>query len=122
MRRSNWTPSIVPRGNDREVYLVVGDFGKLGRVWREADCETTDRETVLADLFDGQYGSPDRVVCFNSAEGWSRDVTADMAAELRRRCDLQFAEPPAFLRDFLDRYDPIERRQLPLPLRLIRQS
>jgi hypothetical protein len=31
-----------------------------------------------------------RVVAFNSAEGWSRDVTVDIADELRRRfaeCD-----------------------------------
>jgi hypothetical protein len=30
MRRS-WTPSIVPNGNDQTVYLMVNDFGPLGR-------------------------------------------------------------------------------------------
>ena len=56
MRRSNWTPSIVPRGDDHDVYLVVDDLGRLGKVWREADYETTDLETAINDLLTGQYG------------------------------------------------------------------
>jgi hypothetical protein len=47
MRKSNWTPSIVPIGNDQTVYLVADDFGKAGSSWREANCETTDLETVI---------------------------------------------------------------------------
>jgi hypothetical protein len=31
-------PSIVPRGDDHDMYLVVDDLGRLDRVWREADC------------------------------------------------------------------------------------
>src|SRR6266446_151894 len=33
MRKSHWTPSIIPSDNDRTVYLVAEDFGKLGRAW-----------------------------------------------------------------------------------------
>jgi hypothetical protein len=120
LRRSNWTPSIVPRGDDHDVYLVVDDLGRLGRVWREADCDTTDLETVITDLLTGQYDGAFQVVAFNSAEGWSRDVSADIAAELRRRCDLQLRDVPPMLEDFVDRHDPIERRQLSLPLRVVR--
>jgi hypothetical protein len=36
------TPSIVPQSDDQNVYLVIDDLGQLGRVWREADVETTD--------------------------------------------------------------------------------
>jgi hypothetical protein len=36
MRRSNWAPSIVPSGDNHNVYLM-DDLGRLGRVWREAD-------------------------------------------------------------------------------------
>jgi hypothetical protein len=85
----NWTPSIVPAGEDQSVYLVVDDFGDLGRCWRETDVEATDLETVITDMLDGQYNSPVRVIGFNTAEGSSRDVSADVAEELRRRCDLQ---------------------------------
>ena len=49
MRRSSWTPSIVPNDNDETVYLVADDFGRLGCAWREADYEATDLETVLQD-------------------------------------------------------------------------
>jgi hypothetical protein len=75
----NWTPSIVPNGTDETVYLVVDDFGHHGRCWRETDIDATDLETIITDLLDGQYNSPVRVVGFNTAEGWSRDVSEDIA-------------------------------------------
>jgi hypothetical protein len=119
MRKSNWTPSIVPNENDQTVYLVADDFGKTGRAWREADYETTDLETVIQDLLTGQYTNPIRVVAFNTAERWSEDVSADVAQELRRRCDLQMRDVPFFLQDFTDRYEGrYGDVQLPLPMRL----
>jgi hypothetical protein len=120
MRRSNWTPSIVPNGDDQNVYLVMDDLGRLGRVWREADAETADLETVLTDLLTGQYTEPVRVVSFNTTEKWSQDVSGDVAQELRRRCDLQMRDVPFFLRDFVGRYEGRYRDfQLPLPMRLV---
>ena len=119
MRRSNWTPSIVPNGNDESVYLVADDFGKNGSVWRETDCETADLETVIQDLLTGQYSNPIRVVAFNTAERWSEDVSVDVAHELRRRCDQQMRDIPLPLQAFTDRYEGRYRDvQLPLPLRL----
>jgi hypothetical protein len=47
---------------------VVDDLGQQGRVYREADVETTDLETVILDLLEGQYKNPVRVVAFNTAE------------------------------------------------------
>ena len=79
MRKSNWTPSIVPNGNDQTVYLVAEDFGRHGRAWRETDFEVTDLETVIQDLLSGQYGTPIRVVAFNTAERWSQDVSDEIA-------------------------------------------
>jgi hypothetical protein len=93
MRKSNWTPSIVPNGCDQSVYLVMDDFGRLGRVWREADVEYTNFETVVLDLLEGQCEHPIRVVCFNSAEQWSQDVSVDVARELRRLGFFFFRNP-----------------------------
>jgi hypothetical protein len=76
LRRANWIPSIVPRGDDHDVYMVVDD---LGRVWREAAYETTDLETVITDLLGGQYKDPFAVISFNRAEGWSRDSRPNCA-------------------------------------------
>jgi hypothetical protein len=120
MLRSNWTPSIVPRGDDQNVYLVMDDLGRLGRVWREADDSAADLEAVILDLLAGQYNNPVRVVSFNTAEKWSQDVSADVAQELRRRCDLQQLDIPFFLQDFVDRYEGrYSDIQFPLPIRLV---
>ena len=70
MHKSRWTPSIVPRGDDHDVYLVVDDLGRLGRVWREADFEAADFEAVVIDLLEGQYKHPIGIFAFNSTEGW----------------------------------------------------
>jgi hypothetical protein len=105
MRRTGWVPSIVPNGDDQNVYLVMDDLGRHGRVWREADAETTDLETVILDLLEGQYKNPVRVVSFNTAEKWSQDVSADVAHELRRRCDLHLRDVPSSIQDFVERHE-----------------
>jgi hypothetical protein len=120
MRRSGWTPSIVPDGRDHDVYLVADDLGRLGGVWAEAAIKRTDLEAVIQDLLTGQFKSPIRVVAFNTAEEWSRDVSTEVARELRRRCDQQQRDVPFFLQDFVDRYEGRYRDiQLPLPMRLV---
>ena len=104
MRKSPWSPSVVPT-DDETVYLVADDFGKIGRCWRETDMETVDLETVITDLLAGEYKNPLRVVGFNTAEGWARDVSQYVAVEIRRRCDLQMTEVPANLQEFVDRHE-----------------
>jgi hypothetical protein len=104
------TPSIVPRSDDQDIYLVVDDLGRLGRVWREAEFETTDYETVILDLLEGLYKNPIGIFCFNTAEGWSRDVSEDAAQELRRRCDLQLRDVPSSIQDFVQRHDRLNRQ------------
>lgn len=79
------SPSIVPEGADKDTYLVLEDFGHHGCAWCETGVVNADRETLTRDLVDGQYRRPIRIVAFNTAEGWSRDVTMDIADELRRR-------------------------------------
>jgi hypothetical protein len=119
MRKSDWTPSIVPSEADRDIYLVEDDLGELGRIWPETEVEATDFETVVTDLLSGQYRNPQRVVAMNVTEGWSRDVSADVAHELRRRCDLQLRDIPQPLQPFVDRQEGrYADIQLPLPMRL----
>ena len=116
MRSSGWTPSIVPVGDDQTVYLVKDDLGRLGAVWREADGEATDLETVITDLLTGQYSDPVKVIAFNTAERWSQDVSEDVALELRLRCDLQLRDVPSGLQDFVERHEGHHRQ---LALRLV---
>jgi hypothetical protein len=72
--------------------------------WRETNADATRLETVVADLLDGQYSNPVRVVSFNTAEGWSRDVSEGVARELRRRCAEEARDLPSSLEEFVDRY------------------
>ena len=66
----------MPPAADQDIYLVFDDFGgRIGQSWRETDVEATRLETVLADLRDDQFSNPIRVIAFNTAEGWSRDVS-----------------------------------------------
>ena len=116
MRSSNWTPSIVPSSDDLDVCLVVNDFGRRGGAYCETDVEATDLETVIQDLLNGQYSNPVRVVSFNTAEGWSRDISADVAEELRRRCELEARQIPASLAGFFARHETLPRQ---LTLRLV---
>ena len=75
----------LAHGRDGTVYLVLDDFGALGSAFRETDAAQADLTTVVADLLSGQYRHPLRVVAFNTADGWMRDLTADIARELRFR-------------------------------------
>ena len=96
------SPSIVPPGDDHEVYLVLDDFGgSIGQAWRETGVDDANLENLLTDLLDGQFTNPVRVIGFNAAEGWSRDVTMDIADQLRRRF-AEYDEVPASLQEFVD--------------------
>jgi hypothetical protein len=65
------SPSIAPHGSDQDTYLVLDDFGQIGRAWRETNEGATDREMLIRNLLLGEYKNPVRIVIFNTAEGWS---------------------------------------------------
>jgi hypothetical protein len=108
----SWSPSLVPGGVHDTVYLVV-DCSGSGCVWREADINGADLETVIKDLMAGEYTDPMCVVAFNASENWSRDVTADIAREIQARCDLAYEDVPVWLEDFIHQHVSPEV-QLPL--------
>ena len=49
------------------------------------------------------YWKAVRIIGFNTMEGWSRDVSEDVARELRQRCADHDRELPEFLREFVER-------------------
>jgi hypothetical protein len=117
MSKSTWTPSIVPSGADRTVYLVVDDFAGRGRAWRETDVGETDLETVVADLLSGQYNDPIRVVALpKSGLRTSRTTSLlSCASGVIFKCATYLSSCR-----FVDRH---EGRfcdiQMPLPMRLV---
>ena len=77
--------------------MLVGS--RLGRPCCETDEADTDRATPI-HLLEGQYSSPVRVVAFNTAEGWSRDVSDEIATELAQACADRGQTPPS-IADFI---------------------
>jgi hypothetical protein len=81
------TPPLAPdeQPHDVTVCIVLNDFGQLGRAFVETDEAKADEQTVISNISSGEYSNPVRVVAFNTAEGWSRDVTEDIARALLER-------------------------------------
>ena len=79
------TPPLAPGQHDVTVYVVLNDFGPLGRAYCETDETEADEETVVDNILNGQYSHPLRVVAFNTVEGWARDVTKDIARAMLDR-------------------------------------
>ncbi len=73
--------TLVPNAQfDATVHIVLDDFGgRLGRAYRETDEAEADEKTIIDNMISGEYSRPARVVAFNTAEGWARDVTEDIA-------------------------------------------
>jgi hypothetical protein len=49
-------PTRLP--SDVIAYLVIEDFGELGRAFVETDLAQADRETIIRNFISGQYESP----------------------------------------------------------------
>ena len=76
---------LVPHDPDTTVHLVLNDYGDAGCTYVETDLKHSDLENVIGDLIAGQHHRPVRVTAFNVAEGWSRDVSEDIAREVWAR-------------------------------------
>jgi hypothetical protein len=106
------SPPLVPEGFDTDVYIVLQDYQDLGRAYRETDEEQADRETLIRDLIDGQYDRPVRIVAFNTAQRWSRDVTEEIAREIRDRASREGEELTGPVQAFVEwELERAERRR-----------
>jgi hypothetical protein len=71
--------------NDVTVYIVVEDFGDFGQAYRETDLAEADLGTIVHNMISGEYRNPLRIVAFNTVEGWSRDVSEEIAYDVLDR-------------------------------------
>jgi hypothetical protein len=62
---------------------VFDDLGATSRSYRETDEANASRADAIDDLLTGQFNNPLRVIAFNMAEGWARDVPEDVASSAR---------------------------------------
>jgi hypothetical protein len=96
-------PSLVPHFGATK-YIALDDYGKAGRVYRETAEEEANLESVIDDLLTGQFNNPVRVVAFNTSDGWSRDVSEDIAREVMRRVAGRDRPLVASSRQFVETY------------------
>jgi hypothetical protein len=76
---------VLEPTNDVTVYLVLIDHGKHGIAYDETDPAEADLQSTIQNFLTGRYENALRVMAFNAAEGWSRDVSEEIAQELLQR-------------------------------------
>jgi hypothetical protein len=78
-------PRRLPEpSDDVTIYLVLDDYG-TGLAFVETPPAEADRQTIIRNFLTGQYSNALRAVAFNTAEGWSRDVSEDITSEVLER-------------------------------------
>ena len=88
---------------DVTIYLVLNDFGRLGRAYVETDEAHADEATIVENILSGQYSQPLRVAAFNTAEGWARDVTEDIARAVLDQAESERRPIARAAQEFLER-------------------
>jgi hypothetical protein len=85
------------------IYIVLNDY-ETGLAFIEAPPAEADRETTLRNFLSGEYSNAQLVVAFNTTQGWSQDVSEDIAGELLERA-LDAGDTLAdATKRFIDRY------------------
>jgi hypothetical protein len=98
---------------DETVHIVLNDFGPLGRAYVETDDSKADESSIVTKIIVGEYSCPLRVVAFNSAAGWSRDVTEDIAWAVSHRAQRERRRLSTVAREFVER---ILGQDAPMPI------
>jgi hypothetical protein len=98
---TNINLSGLAEDRDHTVYIVLDDFGKIGRAYVETDEASADLESLIKAMLTGQYRAPVRVVAFNTAQGWSNDVSEDVCRRILARARRETLDLPSSIRDFV---------------------
>jgi hypothetical protein len=101
--------------NDADFYLVIEGFGARGPSFLETDLAQADRNTIVRNFISGQYEDALRVVSFNVAEGWSRDVSEDIAGEIIDRAYDADETLTEATKRFIDRHMTPGEKRPPAP-------
>jgi hypothetical protein len=101
--------------DDVTAYIVVEDFGDLGRAFRETDLAEADLGTIVRNMISGEYRDPLRVVAFNTIEGWSRDVSEEIAYDVLDRAYDPDTTLSAGAKRFIDRHVTPGAKRPPAP-------
>ncbi|MHB0769105.1 hypothetical protein [Bradyrhizobium sp. 5.13L] len=89
---------VVPYGADQTIFVVID---RLDRT-TEIRIERNDLEATIGELVAGCFHDPVRVISFNTLEHWMKDISTDVAGEIRARCDIDGVMLPDYLSDFVE--------------------
>ena len=95
------SPSLVP-SSDHDLHFVLCDFGRYGNSYIETDPSEADRDTIVRNMIEGQYARPLRVIALNPSEGWSRDVSEEIATAVLTAARAEGRELPAGTSEFVE--------------------
>jgi hypothetical protein len=107
-------PPLYPK-DDVTAYIVVEDFGDLGRAFLETDLAEADLGTIVRNMISGEYRDPLRVIAFNTVEGWSRDVSEEIAYDVLDRAYDADTTLSAGAKRFIDRHVTPGAKRPPAP-------
>jgi hypothetical protein len=89
---------VVPYGADQTLFVVIDRLGKAN----EIRIERSDLEATIGELVAGCFNDPIKVISFNTLEHWTKDISQDVAGEIRARCDIDGVALPDYLSDFVE--------------------
>ena len=88
----------VPYGADQTLFVVIDRRDK----GNEIRIERHDLEATIGELVAGCFNDPIKVISFNTLEHWMKDISTEIAGEIRARCDIEGIRLPDYLSDFVE--------------------
>ncbi|WP_161533764.1 hypothetical protein [Bradyrhizobium sp. LCT2] len=98
MPRPGVPSTVVPYGADQTLFVVIDRRDEA----TEIRVERSDLETTIGELVAGYFNDPIKVISFNTLEHWMKDISTDVAGEIRARCDIDGVTLPDYLSDFVE--------------------
>lgn len=89
---------IVPYGADQTLFVVIDRRDKA----TEIRVERSNLEAMIGEMVAGCFNDPVKVISFNTLEHWMKDISIDVAGEIRARCDIDGIRLPDYLSDFVE--------------------
>lgn len=89
---------VVPYGADQTLFVVIDRLDEA----TEIRVERNDLEATIDELVAGCFNDPIQVISFNTLEHWTKDISTDVAGEIRARCDIDGVTLPDYLSDFVE--------------------
>ena len=89
---------VVPYGADQTLFVVIDRLDKA----TEIRVERSDLDATIGELVAGCFNDPIKVISFNTLEHWMKDISTDVAGEIRARCDIDGMTLPDYLSDFVE--------------------